>query len=118
MIKRLQSNRGVAVLTMAAQQFSGQVAIITGGAQGLGRAIAETLLRDGASVMLFDLDRAQVEKTCADLKKIGSGKVECLQVVVASSINVYTHKHAQLYPFPNEVELPYSLVYSVHRWNK
>ena len=64
-----------------AQQFSGQVAIVTGAAQGLGRAIAEMLVRNGASVMLFDLDRAQVEKTCADLNQIGCGKVECVQVV-------------------------------------
>ena len=59
---RLLSNRGRdrTVEAMAAQQFTGQVAVATGGAQGLGRAIAEITLRNGASVMLFDLDRAQI----------------------------------------------------------
>jgi len=32
--------------------FQGQVAIVTGGSTGLGRAIAEELLRAGASVVI------------------------------------------------------------------
>jgi NAD(P)-dependent dehydrogenase (short-subunit alcohol dehydrogenase family) len=35
---------------------SGKVAIVTGGASGLGRAVAETLLQAGARVVLFDRD--------------------------------------------------------------
>ena len=34
-----------------------QVAIITGGAQGLGKAIAQTLLRRGMTVVITDNDR-------------------------------------------------------------
>ena len=38
------------------QALKDQVAIITGGAQGIGRAIGETLARDGATVIVADLN--------------------------------------------------------------
>ncbi|MGK5112447.1 3-oxoacyl-ACP reductase FabG [Geodermatophilus sp. CPCC 205506] len=39
----------------------GQVAIVTGAAQGIGLAIADTFLAHGASVMVVDVDEAKVE---------------------------------------------------------
>ena len=39
-----------------AQQLKGQVAIITGGAQGLGEALAERLAQEGAKVVIADLN--------------------------------------------------------------
>ena len=36
--------------------LEGRVAIVTGGAQGIGRAISERFLRSGASVMIWDFD--------------------------------------------------------------
>ena len=74
---------------MAALQFSGQVAIVTGGAHGLGRGIAEMLVKNGASVMLFDVDLAQAEKTCADLRKVAGGRVECVEVWPVHSAPLY-----------------------------
>ena len=38
--------------------LTGRVAVITGGAQGIGMAIAERMLRSGASVVLWDVDAA------------------------------------------------------------
>ena len=40
--------------------LKGRVAVITGGAQGIGYAAAERVLRSGASVALWDIDAARL----------------------------------------------------------
>ena len=51
--------------------LSGRCAVITGGAQGIGRAIAERFLDSGAAVCLWDLDKALVEQTAEALSSRG-----------------------------------------------
>jgi NAD(P)-dependent dehydrogenase (short-subunit alcohol dehydrogenase family) len=48
--------------------FDGQVALVTGAAQGLGRSIATLLARRGATVYLADLNGPGVEAVAADLR--------------------------------------------------
>jgi len=48
-------------------RLDGRVALITGGAQGIGRAIASVYQREGASVSILDCDSAAGEKTAAEL---------------------------------------------------
>lgn len=48
-----------------------RVAIVTGGAQGLGQAIAERLARDGAAVVLADVNRDAAEAAAATLRGAG-----------------------------------------------
>jgi NAD(P)-dependent dehydrogenase (short-subunit alcohol dehydrogenase family) len=50
----------------------GRRAVITGGAEGFGRAMAEGFLRSGAAVSLWDLNRELVARAAADLSAIGS----------------------------------------------
>lgn len=47
--------------------FDNQMAIITGGAQGLGRACAERILKAGGRVAIWDRDIALAEETAAAL---------------------------------------------------
>jgi NAD(P)-dependent dehydrogenase (short-subunit alcohol dehydrogenase family) len=49
-------------------EFSGEVAIVTGGAQGIGRAAARKLLIEGASVVICSDREEQVERTVEELR--------------------------------------------------
>ncbi len=48
-------------------EFEGKVAVVTGAAQGIGRACAEALLSGGASVVLADLDAETGKVAAAEL---------------------------------------------------
>lgn len=51
-----------------------KVAIITGGAQGIGRAAAELFLREGGKVVLVDVDEALVRKTASEAASAAGGE--------------------------------------------
>ncbi|MEM7207024.1 MAG: SDR family oxidoreductase [Pseudomonadota bacterium] len=48
-------------------KLKGKIAVITGAAQGIGRACAERLLEDGARVVVSDINLQQLEKTANDI---------------------------------------------------
>ena len=56
--------------------LGGRNAVVTGGAQGIGRAIAERFLDSGAAVAIWDRDRALAEQIAGELDN--RGKVESL----------------------------------------
>ncbi|QMV02607.1 SDR family NAD(P)-dependent oxidoreductase [Devosia sp. D6-9] len=60
---------------MNAIDLKGQVAVVTGGAQGIGFAIAQRLLASGAKVSLWDRDGATLDKAVAALGADASSKV-------------------------------------------
>jgi 3-oxoacyl-[acyl-carrier protein] reductase len=51
--------------------LSGRNAVVTGGAQGIGRAIVERFLDSGASIAIWDRDMALAEKTAKELGNRG-----------------------------------------------
>ena len=51
--------------------LAGRVAVITGGAQGIGLAVAERMLDSGAKVVLWDIDSALLAETAAKLRARG-----------------------------------------------
>lgn len=55
------------ILKMAT--FSEQVAIVTGGAQGLGEAVSKMLASNGCSVVIFDYD---AEKGAETASRVGA----------------------------------------------
>lgn len=51
--------------------LEGKIAIVTGSAQGIGRAIAETLARQGADIVVADLDPGRSQETVGTIEKMG-----------------------------------------------
>lgn len=49
----------------------GRTAIVTGGAKGLGRAIAEELAREGANIAIFDLDQSEAAAAATEIAALG-----------------------------------------------
>ncbi len=60
--------------------LSGRNAVVTGGAQGIGRAIVERFLNSGAAAAIWDRDLALAEKTAAALKSRGQIAVVAVDV--------------------------------------
>ena len=56
-------------------RMSDKVAIVTGGASGIGRAICELLAQEGASVVVADTDRDGGQETSARIKSAGGDAV-------------------------------------------
>jgi NAD(P)-dependent dehydrogenase (short-subunit alcohol dehydrogenase family) len=61
--------------------YSGAVAVITGGASGIGQALGEELARRGAEVILADLQAGRVEEVAAAIRQAG-GKATAVGVDV------------------------------------
>ena len=61
-------------------------AVVTGGAQGIGLSVATRLLESGASVSIWDYDRAVLEVTIQQLGKTGQITGEVVDVSQADSV--------------------------------
>jgi len=72
-----------------AQQFSGKVALVTGGASGLGRASAIALAKEGAGVAVSDVAVSEGEATVQMVKQSG-GQAIFIRADVTKSGEVET----------------------------
>ena len=52
-------------------QLRDKVATVTGGAQGIGRAIALRLARDGANIGILDIKKAVADRTAEEIIQLG-----------------------------------------------
>ncbi len=69
---------------MTAGTLEGRVAIVTGGARGIGRGIAARFVRDGALVLIADRDGTLASKTAAELTSAATtgGRAEAIEADV------------------------------------
>ena len=62
-------------------------AVVTGSAQGIGKAIALTLARNGADIAVCDIDEELAGQTAGEIEKTGSRALSCkLDVSQVSSV--------------------------------
>jgi len=70
--------------------LAGRVAVVTGGAQGIGHAIAERLLGSGAAVVLWDIDRARLASAQSELAALGQVATSVVELTDEPSIGAAT----------------------------
>ena len=80
--------------------LQGRVAVITGGAQGIGHATARRMLASGASVLLWDIDATRLAEAVSELSVLGpvSGAVVELtdEAGVAAAASAAVAQHGRI----------------------
>lgn len=81
--------------------MKGKVAVVTGGAQGIGRAIALRFAQAGADVAIFDVNSRHFERVTAEVKSLGVRAISALVDVsdsrqVSEAIDRVGHEFGRL----------------------
>ena len=70
--------------------LKGRVAVITGGAQGIGRAIAQRLLQSGARAILWDIDQPGLTSAARELGSLGTVDTRVVELTDDAAIAAAT----------------------------
>jgi 3-oxoacyl-[acyl-carrier protein] reductase len=69
-----------------------RVAVITGGAQGIGYAAAERMLKSGASVVLWDIDAARLQAAEGALAQFGRVTTSIVELSLQADVEAATQE--------------------------
>jgi 3-oxoacyl-[acyl-carrier protein] reductase len=70
--------------------LKGRIAVVTGGAQGIGFAISERLLKSGARVVMWDVDAGKMTEACAALSSLGGVRGELVELTDDAAVGAAT----------------------------
>ncbi|ONI01429.1 hypothetical protein PRUPE_6G138600 [Prunus persica] len=89
----------VDVMTMALTRLEGKVAVITGGASGIGESTARLFSKHGAKVVIADVQDDLAESVCRDLSPSSTSFVHCdvtKEEDVENVVQTATNKYGKL----------------------
>ena len=69
-------------------RVKGKIAVITGGASGMGEASVYSFLKEGASVVIADFNEAKGEETLVKAQEINRYHVDFIKIDVASESDI------------------------------
>ncbi len=72
---------------MVKSRFAGSVAVVTGGASGIGRSVALRLAEEGASVAVADINEASLEEVVEEIHRVESGGAGISVVIDVSNVD-------------------------------
>jgi len=99
--------------------LSGKVAVVTGAAMGIGKAIATRLAEAGASVIIADINRETAQETAKELINAGykaaavqsdASKIEDAEKTMRQAVDVFGNvdilvNNAGIYPFTPAIDM-------------
>jgi len=69
-------------------ELSGKVAIVTGGTKGIGRGIADALVREGVNVCVSARSRNEIDETVRELMALGKSRVTGIVCDVRNHVQI------------------------------
>ncbi|HZF81715.1 MAG TPA: SDR family NAD(P)-dependent oxidoreductase [Rubrivivax sp.] len=76
--------------------LQGRLAVVTGGAQGIGYATCERMLKSGAEVVIWDVDAARLDEACRSLSALGAISGHVVELTDDSAVASATGKLARV----------------------
>ena len=84
-------------MSSTGKRFEGQVAVVTGGADGIGRYVAARLADEGAQVALLDRDAARLEGSAAGIPGASAHLVDiCDDVALCEAFHAIVEEHGRI----------------------